>query len=90
MSEEFQAKKKWPDGIERICDGSHIMFGTARRGATTLVAETPSEIRELMLQAATDTLIELSHHADPAVKVYVHENHFIAIDPHWAQVSEDA
>ena len=89
MPEEFQAKKEWPDGVERVCDGSNIIFGTKRNGYLTSVAETPREVRRLMRQALNDdSIVELSHHADPEVKVYVHRDYLIAIDPRWTRVDD--
>ena len=80
-------KREWPDGIERVCDGSVIAYGKAC-GEKLIVKEIPKEVRSIMRDSSED-VIELHHHADPLVEVYVNQYNIIAIDARWSKIETD-
>lgn len=87
---ELRPKRLWPDGEERVCDGALVVIGHERQGNDVMVvAELPKEVYALK-QAQRLGMIELHHHADPAVAVYVDCEHIVAIDARWSKVGVDA
>lgn len=87
---DFSPKREWPDGRERICDGSNIKFGRGCHEMTS-VNETPSEVYEIMKEAKKEyeSLLELHHHADPAVPVYIDQREILVIAPRFSKVEDN-
>jgi len=85
-----QPKRRWPDGVERVCDGSVvIVHSPTHHGQNAVVVnELPKEVRKLMLDSKEE-LLELHHHADPEVQVYVNSEDIVAIDARWSKIEED-
>lgn len=82
-------KREWPDGIERVCTGCVVMLKSQLRfGGNLVVHESPKEVRALMSQAKPKDMIELHHHADPAVSVFVRNNSIMACDARWDRIEE--
>lgn len=59
-----------------------------RHGGNVVVHESPREVRALMAKAKRKEMIELHHHADPAVPVYVRNNLIVACDARWERIEE--
>lgn len=69
------------DGKEHVCKGSFVQYGDGP-AYSAQVHETPREVLELMRSAKED-MIELHHHGDPTVPVYIVRGHIIAVNPSW-------
>jgi hypothetical protein len=82
-------KREWPDGIEHVCTGCVVMLKSqARYGGNIVVHESPREVRALMRAAKPNEMLELHHHADPAVPVYVRNKWIVACDARWDRIEE--
>jgi len=75
------------NGVERVVSGSLIRFGD-HRGDSAQVHQTPREVYEIMEAARYSTMIELSHHGDPTVPVYLDRRQIVSIIPLWAVVED--
>lgn len=83
-------KREWPDGIERICSGALVHFSHSRSGYSHMtVHETPWEVHQLMKKAQPEDMLELHHHGDIAVPVYVRNEEIISIDARWDKVETE-
>lgn len=91
IPDRFPRKRDWPDDLERVCTGSNICYSGAKFGPTHLnVHETPSEVNHMMKTSPSDAMLELHHHGDHQVCVYVRNEEIIAVDARWEkpEVSE--
>lgn len=85
-----QPKSEWPDGNERICNGSLIFFGHGPDFRQwTSVAELPRDVRKIMQDSGPNDMLEFKHHADPIVPAYVRNDCIVAIEPRWARMTQD-
>jgi len=75
------------NGDERVVSGSFVRFGE-HMADQAQVHQTPREVYEIMEAARYSTMIELSHHGDPTVPVYLDRRQIIAITPLWAVVED--
>lgn len=74
------------DGVERVVGGTLVRFGK-EVGDATMVHQTPSEVREIMRSAEED-LIELSHHGDTEIPVFIDRRNIVAMTPLWEVVNK--
>lgn len=90
MSDMPARKREWYDGLEHRIDGSLIIYGNRGHGPCALpVNEIPSEVYAKMQEATPEAMIELHHHADPEILVYVRNHEIITIDARWAKVEKE-
>jgi len=87
--DRMRKRKDWPDGAERVCNGSVICFTHSSGNGTNfmVVYETPSEVHKLMKAEEPDAMLELHHYGDLAVTVYVRNEEIISIDARWDKVA---
>lgn len=83
------SKREWPDGEERICDGSNVVFANGNNShlISVSVNELPREVYKLQKEC-TEDMLELHHHADPEVPTYIRVEEIIAILPRWNKMEE--
>jgi predicted naringenin-chalcone synthase len=74
-----------------MCTGSLVVLSgnIGRHGINVVVVdEVPKEVHELM-QETENAMLELHHHADPEVAVYVNLESIVAIDARWDYIEEE-
>lgn len=89
IPDRMRKKREWPDGVERICTGAIIVSSQSRGVLPIAVHEVPWEVNRLMQASESDAMLELHHHADAEVTVYVRNEEIISIDARWDRVEED-
>lgn len=87
MSHIPRKKREWPDGEERVVDGSNVVF--ALHGVNHVsVCENTRDIRRQMNGSSPDAMLEFSHHADPEVAAYIRNDMIIGVVPRWVRLSD--
>ena len=87
MADIPKRKREWPDGEERVIDGSNVVF--AQQGVNTVsVIEDTREVNRVMQGSDPEAMLEFFHHADPEVPCYIRNDAIVGVVPRWTKLGD--